>query len=145
MRSIERHALVLCLLAFALSVTAQQKPLHHFLPIEDKSNVSLAYVWLDIAEEATAREHDVHGPRPTVGSRALAIWATAMYDAWAAYDEKAVGSRLGDRLRRPAAERTLENKKKAISYASYKALMFMFPEEKAYLDGEMTKLGSDPH
>lgn len=144
MRSIERHALVLCLLAFALSVTAQQKPLHHFLPIEDKSNVSLAYVWLDIAEEATAREHDVHGPRPTVGSRALAIWATAMYDAWAAYDEKAVGSRLGDRLRRPAAERTLENKKKAISYASYKALMFMFPEEKAYLDGEMKKLGYDP-
>ena len=27
-----------------------EKPLHHFLPIEDKSNVSLAYVWLDIAE-----------------------------------------------------------------------------------------------
>jgi hypothetical protein len=141
--------LVFCLLAATLatpnrSLEAQGKPLHKFLPIEDKSNVSLAYVWLDIAEEATAREHDVNGPRPTVGSRVLAIWATAMYDAWAAYDEKAVGSRLGGTLRRPAAERTLDNKKKAISYASYKALLFAFPAEKDYLAGEMKKLGYDP-
>jgi len=132
------------LLIVAFATNAQQKPLHKFLPIDDKSNVSLAYVLLDIAEEATAREHDVHGPRPTVGSRALAIWATAMYDAWAAYDEKAVGSRLGGTLRRPAAERTIENKKKAISFASYRALLFMYPDEKDYLDGEMKKLGYDP-
>ena len=135
-----------CLLPFAplLAQKTPERPLHKFLSIEDKSNVSLAYVWLDIAEEATAREHDINGPRPTVGSRALAIWATAMYDAWAAYDEKAVGSRLGGTLRRPAIERTLGNKKKAISYASYNALLFMFPEEKDYLDGEMKKLGYDP-
>src|SRR5688572_15636509 len=121
---------LLFLLITTFAVQAQQKPLHKFLPIENKSNVSLAYVWLDIAEEATAREHDVNGPRPTVGSRALAIWATSMYDAWAPYDEKAVGSRLGGSLRRPAVERTLENKKKAISFASYRALLFMFPDEK---------------
>src|SRR5262245_50970713 len=84
------------------SLQTQQKPLHKFLPIEDKSNVSLAYIWLDIAEEVTAREVEANGPRPTIGSRTLAIWATAMYDAWAAYDEKAVGSRLGGKLRRPA-------------------------------------------
>jgi hypothetical protein len=38
--------------------------------------------------------------RPAIISRTLAIWATAMYDAQAAYDPKAVGSRLGSSLRR---------------------------------------------
>jgi hypothetical protein len=62
------------------------------LPLEQQN---FAYRWLNVAEEATPREVDRNGARPTVLSRALAIWATAMYDAWAAYDDKAVGSRLG--------------------------------------------------
>ena len=106
--------------------------------------MSLAYVWLDITEEATAREVDLHGARPTILSRTMAIWATAMYDAWAAYDEKAVGSRLGGRLRRPKSEHTLANKQKAISHASYRALLFAYPESKDYLAGEMKRLGLDP-
>lgn len=130
--------------ALSVAMHAQEKPLHKFLPIEDKSNVSLAYVWCDIAEEATAREVDLNGARPTVGSRTLAIWATAMYDAWAAYDEKAVGSRLGGKLRRPKSEHTLDNKKKAISYASYRSLLFGYPEAAGYLAEEMKKLGYDP-
>lgn len=120
------------------------KPLHKFLSAEDRSNASLAYLWLDIAEEATAREVDAHGARPTIVARTLAIWATAMYDAWAAYDEKAVGSRLGGKLRRPTSEHTLKNKQIAISYASYQALLFVYPESKDWLAGEMTKLGYDP-
>ncbi len=132
------------LLSLAVLLRAGEKPLHHFLPVEDKSHLSLAYQWLDIAEEATAREVDAHGARPTVVSRTLAVWATAMYDAWAAYDDTAVGSRLGGKLRRPKEERTLENKKKAISYASYRALLFVYPESKEYLDGEMKKFGYDP-
>lgn len=120
------------------------KPLHKFLPINDKSKQSLAYAWLDIAEEATARDVDRYGARPTIVSRTLAIWATAMYDAWAAYDEKAVGTRLGGKLRRPPAERTLENKKKAISYASYQALIFVYPESKDWLAEQMQALGYDP-
>lgn len=121
-----------------------EKPLHKFLPIEDKSDVSLAYKWLDIAEEATAQDVDARGARPTIISRTLAVWATAMYDAWSAYDEKAVGSRLGGKLRRPTAEHTLANKEKAISYASYQALLFVYPDSKDYLAGEMKKLGFDP-
>jgi hypothetical protein len=124
---------------------AEKKPLHKFLPIKDKSNVSLAYIWLDIAEEATAQDVDAHGARPTIISRTLAIWATAMYDAWAAYDERAVGSRLGGKLRRPSDEHTLENKKTAISYASYHALVFVYPESKEYLAGDLTRLGYDPN
>src|SRR3954452_14121969 len=39
-------------------------------------------------------------------ARALAIVHSCMYDAWAAYDEHAVGTQLGEALRRPASERT---------------------------------------
>ncbi|MFZ0287062.1 MAG: vanadium-dependent haloperoxidase [Terriglobales bacterium] len=56
-------------------------------------------------------------------ARALAIVHTCMYDAWSAYDEKAVGTQLQGILRRPAVERTEANKEKAISYAAYRALM----------------------
>lgn len=137
-------------LAFASAIltsapaSAQEKPYHRFLQASDRQNVSLAYLWLDIAEEATAREVDLHAARPTIISRTLAVWATAMYDAWAAYDTQAVGSRLGGKLRRPKAEHTLDNKKKAISYASYRSLLFVYPESKDYLAAEMKKLGYDP-
>lgn len=105
---------------------------------------SLAYRWLDIAQEATARDVERSTPRPTVVSRTLAIWATAMYDAWAAYDPVAVGSRLGSSVRRPAREHTLANKQKAISYASYFALLYVYPADQAYLDAQMKSMGYDP-
>lgn len=124
--------------------SATGKPLHKFLPIQDKSQVSLAYQWLDIAEEATARNVDQFQARPTVISRTLAVWATAMFDAWAAYDEQAVGSRLGGQLRRPAAEWTQKNKEIAISYASFESLKFVYPESVEWLAGEMRRLGYDP-
>src|SRR5215211_3529325 len=54
-----------------------------FFPIQEHKK-SAAYEWLDVALEATAREHERVAPRPTVGSRMLAIIVTCMYDAWAA-------------------------------------------------------------
>ena len=104
-----------------------------------------AYEWLDVALEATAREHERVAPRPTVGSRMLMIITTAMYDAWAAYDEKAVGTRLGGKLRRPPQERTESNKRVAIAYATYRAMLDMFPEDKIWLDEQMRKRGYDPN
>jgi hypothetical protein len=130
--------------ALAQETASKEKPLHKFLGAEDTSGVSLAYVWLDIAQEATARDVDRYGARPTIISRTLAVWATAMYDAWAAYDETAVGSRLGGKLRRPKAQRTLKNKETAISYASFQALAFVYPESREWLAGEMKRLGYDP-
>jgi len=106
---------------------------------------SAAYEWLDISLEATAREHERKGPRPTVGSRMLAIIVTAMYDAWAAYDEKAVGTRLGDKLRRPPSERTLANKEKAIAYADYRVMLDLFPEDAKWLAEQMRAHGFDPN
>ena len=105
---------------------------------------SAAYEWLDIALEATAREHEKNGPRPTIGSRMLGIVVTCMYDAWAAYDDQAVGTRLGDKLRRPAAERTLANKEQAIGYATYRALLYLFPEDEKWIRGVAREHGLDP-
>src|SRR5579863_9735443 len=62
-----------------------------------------------------------------VVARALAVVHTCMYDAWAAYDERAVGTQLGGALRRPISERTLANKEQAISYAAYRALVDVLP------------------
>lgn len=69
---------------------------------------------------------DTRMPPPQV-ARALAIIHTSMYDAWAAYDHRAVGTRLGGELRRPALERTDSNKAAAISHAAYRAAVDLFP------------------
>jgi hypothetical protein len=82
---------------------------------------------------------------PTITARALAIVHTSMYDAWAAYDARAVGTRLGGSLRRPAEERTLAYKSMAISYAAYRTLLNLFPAKAADLTAFMTALGYDPN
>lgn len=81
-----------------------------------------------------------------VVARALAIVHTCIYDAWAAYDDRAVGTQLGDALRRPRAERIEANKEQAISYAAYRALVDVLPGDKdsVYVP-LMKKLGYDPN
>jgi hypothetical protein len=81
---------------------------------------------------------------PTAVSRVLAVVQTSVYDAWAAYDPVAVGTRLGGSLRRPAEERTVANKSKAISYAAYRALLDLFPDKKDALDAFMRGFPYDP-
>jgi hypothetical protein len=111
--------------------------------ISHKAGPSAASEWLDVALEATAREHERNGPRPTIGSRMLGIVVTCMYDAWAAYDGKAVGTRLGDKLRRPPAERTVANKSVAIGYAVSRTLLYLFPEDEPWIAAEAKKRGVD--
>jgi len=78
-------------------------------------------------------------------ARALAIVHTCMYDAWAAYDERAVGTQLAGALRRPASERTEANKEKAISYAAYRALADVLPvDTNSVYRPLMRQLGYDP-
>ncbi len=81
---------------------------------------------------------------PPMVSRALAIVATCQFDAWAAYDRTAVGTMLGGSMRRPPPERTLANKKEAISFGAYRAAVDLFPESKALFDSLMRNLGYDP-
>ncbi|MEQ1743162.1 MAG: DUF6851 domain-containing protein [Candidatus Nitrotoga sp.] len=93
--------------------------------------------WNDAALEAIRITH----PGPPIVARSLAITNTCMYDAWAAYDNKAKGTRLGNNLRRPNGERTATNKEKAVSYAAYKCLSDLFPTEVASFNAVMATLG----
>lgn len=79
-------------------------------------------------------------------ARALAIVHTCMYDAWAAYDERAVGTQLRGALRRSESERKLANKEQAISYAAYRALADVLPVDtnSVYIP-LMSRLGYDPN
>src|SRR3989449_6289435 len=67
------------------------------------------------------------GFAPMRAARGFAILHTCMYDAWAAYDPVAVGTRLGGALRRPVHEHTTANMKEAMSHAAYRALVDLFP------------------
>jgi hypothetical protein len=81
---------------------------------------------------------------PPMVARALAIAHTCIYDAWAAYDHKAVGTRLGGTLRQAPPERTLANRKQAISFAAYRAAVDLFPgSTTTVFDPLMRSLGFD--
>jgi hypothetical protein len=81
---------------------------------------------------------------PPAVARALAIGHTCIYDAWAAYDQKAVGTRLGGSVRRPPRERTLASMREAISFAAYRAAVDLFPGSTlSVFDPLMRSLGYD--
>jgi len=57
----------------------------------------------------------------------------------------AVGTRLGGSLRRPAHERSFENKSAAISFAAYRAAVDLFPGDRmTVFEPLMESLGFDP-
>ena len=93
-------------------------------------------------ELLTSASNSTIGP-PAI-ARSLGIVSTAGFDAWAAYDAKAIGTRLGGSLRRPAAERTIANKQKAISYAMYRALLNLYPAQADRFRAKMVAFGYDP-
>lgn len=111
------YAILLC---FAVSKTI---PAYAAPP--DTPNVVVQ--WDSAALQAI---RDLH-PGPPMAARMLAITHTCMYDAWAAYSRRAIGTQLGSSLRRPARESTLANKEEAISYAAYRALVDLFPADTA--------------
>ncbi|HEY6747250.1 MAG TPA: vanadium-dependent haloperoxidase [Mycobacteriales bacterium] len=81
-------------------------------------------------------------PAPPVAARALAVVHTAMYDAWAVYQERAVGTRLG--LVPAPADRERAARSEAVGYAAYHALLDLFPDRRPELDATMAAVGLDP-
>jgi hypothetical protein len=99
-------------------------------------------VW-NRATQQGARDAKMGAP---IAARALAIVHTCIYDAWAAYDENALGTQLGGALRRPASERTGANRERAISYAAYRALLDVLPADtEPVYKPLMHQLGYDPN
>ncbi|MEB3280463.1 MAG: calcium-binding protein [Lyngbya sp.] len=82
---------------------------------------------------------------PTVASRAYSMVHTGMFDAWAAYDDTAIATQLGDTLQRPEAENTDANKIEAMSYSAYRVLTELFPEQVEIFNSLMVELGFDPN
>jgi PAP2 superfamily len=81
---------------------------------------------------------------PPVVARALAIAHSCMYDAWTAYDPRAIGLVVAT-PRRPAAEFNDANKAKAVSHAAYRCLLNLFPTGASRLQTVMVGLGHDPN
>ncbi len=86
---------------------------------------------------------------PPQTARILAVFHTAIYDAWAAYHDRALATRTLVLMRRPEAERTRENRQKAISFAAY-TVMDKYFTAKLTADGNelvhqtmMANLGHD--
>lgn len=102
---------------------------------------SIIVYWNEVALRAV--RNGTLGP-PMV-ARGLAMVHTATYDAWAAYDAKAVGTRYGGALRQEASLRTLANKEKAVSYAAFRVLMDIYPAQANLFTSAMTALGYDPN
>jgi hypothetical protein len=105
------------------------------------SSSNLAVDWNNAALRGV-RDAKLGAP---IVARALAIVHTCMYDAWAAYDDSAVGTQLHGALRRPASERTQANKERAVSYAAYRALTDVLPVDiNSVYTPLMKDLGYDP-
>jgi hypothetical protein len=108
------------------------------------SNPTAAYRWLDITLEAGGRDVDRTGARPTILARTMAIVMTSIYDAWAAYDATAAGTRLDGKLRRPSQDRNQKNSEIAIAYAAYRSLLFVYPDDTQWIRDQMRRMGFDP-
>ncbi|MDX2014215.1 MAG: vanadium-dependent haloperoxidase [Myxococcaceae bacterium] len=99
---------------------------------------SPAFTLLDVALEATAREIDRVGARPTINSRELFLAVAALYDAWAAYDDRARPS-LTTLDRAPPAERTDANRVRAMAAALRVVLERLYPKDVEWLRGALAK------
>jgi hypothetical protein len=133
---IRNRASLLGLAALALATVACQDTTTAPLSTEP----SVVVKWDEAALEAVRRTR----LGPPMVARALAVSHTAMYDAWAAYDAHAVGTRLAGTLRRPVSERSDANKERAVSFAAYRALVDLFPSQQAIFDDLMHTLSFDP-
>ena len=78
---------------------------------------------------------------PPMVARSLAVVHTAMYDAWAAYDDVALSATRGTVARRPLQERSAGNRAKAMSFAAHAALLDQFPTQKPAFDARLAALG----
>jgi hypothetical protein len=68
-----------------------------------------------------------------------------MYEAWAAYDNQALGTVLGSRLRRPTNEWRSANVEKAVSFAAYRCASNLFASDTvSVFEPLLRQLGYEP-
>jgi hypothetical protein len=133
-------ALAVCLSA----VTLGTAPAAASTPPEPEYETSVVYDWVGVLLDITAEEVARNGARPTVISRITYVTTTAMYDAWAAYEDEADPTALSPRLRVPPERRNQEDQEIAIAYAAYRALLDVYPDDADQLRQAMIDRGLDP-
>lgn len=124
----------------ALNPVAPKPPGNPESQVVAEGQRSVVLTWDDVAMVAIREAK----PAPTVVARALAVLHTAIYDAWAPYDAKAIGTQPNEPSRRPLAEQTESNKRRAVSYAAYRALADLFPAAQTIFAAQMAQFGYDP-
>jgi hypothetical protein len=75
---------------------------------------------------------------------ALALLHTAMYNAWAAYDDDARQTETGVAVRLPRAQRSAASKARAMHYAAWHTLGALMPARQVELDLQMASLNVNP-
>ncbi|GAB4237214.1 MAG: vanadium-dependent haloperoxidase [Ekhidna sp.] len=115
----------------------------------EKSNIlkgkeNIAYQWSEIIILGTANDTERFNPRPTITSRYIGLIFTAMYDAWSRFDRTASPVYLKEIERVSPDERTIENKREAISYAALRTLNEYYYTDSLIFNEFMKKLGYDP-
>ncbi|WP_088340368.1 vanadium-dependent haloperoxidase [Robiginitalea sediminis] len=138
-----KRLLIFPLLLFAIAACgpATQKQAQEPEPTGAEN---IAYQWGEMALEATALDTERFNPRPTITSRYLGLIFTAVFDAWSRYDANATPVYLQGVARVPEAERTLENKEVAISYAALRAMNEYYYSDSTLFRDFMKELGLDP-
>jgi PAP2 superfamily len=109
-------------------------------PINQSYQASTVVAWNTVAIDAIRT--GTLGP-PAV-ARALGMVHTAMFDAWAAYDERALAVSANAPAKRPAAERTEDAKNAAVSVAAYRVLLDLYPAQKDKFDAALKAQGLAP-
>lgn len=96
--------------------------------------------------DATLQAVRATRPGPPMVARMLAIVNTCAFDAWAAFDPAARGTRVGRDLKAPDAIRDEASKAKAVAFAAYRANLDLFPqpEQKRYFRRLLVEQGYDP-
>ncbi len=109
-----------------------------------QADPNAAYDWVDVFLDVTATEVARNGARPTVISRHAFVMIASMYQAWSSYDQTASQIIPDSPPRRPVDERTEQNQRIAISYAAYRALLNLYPDDTQEIREAMAGRGLDP-
>ena len=99
--------------------------------------------WNDVTLANVRTTH----PGPPIVARMLMIVDTCMYNAWTAYDPVAsptIGTAVTGIAKQPVAQVSEANKAVAISYAAYRAMIDLFPDQYRAGDGDDGRAGARP-
>ncbi|HUH83879.1 MAG TPA: vanadium-dependent haloperoxidase [Stellaceae bacterium] len=113
-----------------------------FLLLVSASAARAASIVTEWTDDAVSAANEVAW-EPTVAARFFAIWSTAIYDAWTAYDPTAIAVVSGTALKNQGGAANEANKREAISHAAYTVLAALAPQRRRALAERMAALGYD--